>query len=302
MIKVNYLQNKELREWYRKEIFAKIMKVKLPSIITKSGTIWIKILSDERFLCDILFEPLSLLLRRYKWITRYMKCSKMRKRLDNCIISHYINPNFLNGLKHELMKRMDIKICPYCNQQYIYAISFDDNDIKYLGDIDHVLPKTQYGLFALSLWNLVPSCKSCNQSFKGRKKVDILLPTEDGFGDDCIFRIDFQLVEAMMGESDNFDVYWETRPQGYNKNKIDKIEQNLEVFKLNELYKVHKQEIKSLLRRKRICYSGIYRGIKIIPAKSENDLLDFWFGEYLDEANYTLYTHAKMIHDILLKN
>ena len=280
MIKVNYLNDPHLKEWYCEKILKKIKSVDKSNVSTTNyGKIWNQRLLNEEILHDIICEPLSLLQKRYKWIANYMRCPNMRAKLNQTIISHYIKYSLLDTtLRRELMSRMNVKVCPYCNQQYIYAISFENNENEkiYLGDLDHVLPKSAYELFALSLWNLVPSCKSCNQSFKRTKNVNILSPIEDGFNDDCIFTVDFKSAGAVIGESYDFEVSWKTVPQENNQDKINKIEQNLNLFKLNELYEVHKQEVKAILRRKKLCSTGIYRGINIVPENSENDLLHFW--------------------------
>ena len=81
----------------------------------------------------------------------------------NKIISNIFDYTFIDtSFRRELFKKMDVKVCPYCNQDYIQTTA----DGRYLGDLDHVLPKKIYALFSMSLWNLVPSCKACNQTLK----------------------------------------------------------------------------------------------------------------------------------------
>lgn len=55
-----------------------------------------------------------------------------------------------------------MRVCPYCGLEYVDVL----DDGRYLGDLDHVYPKSICTLFSLSIWNLIPSCKKCNQSLK----------------------------------------------------------------------------------------------------------------------------------------
>jgi len=50
-------------------------------------------------------------------------------------------------------------------------------------ELDHFLPKHKYPLFSMSAYNLVPSCKICNQSLKGEIEFnyeEFYSPFEEG--------------------------------------------------------------------------------------------------------------------------
>lgn len=150
---------------------------------------------------------------------------------------------------------MDVTVCPYCNRQYIQSYG-DGQEERYLGDLDHLYPKAYYGLYALSLWNLLPSCKACNQKFKGRGNHTILFPTERGFEDDCVLHPDCHSAAAMIGADENFELSWEIDASA-SPELAEKIRNNLSLFKLNEVYQYHKTDVKDLLRKKYL-YSGAY--------------------------------------------
>ena len=62
--------------------------------------------------------------------------------------------------------------CPYCNYIIIDVtdISREDDERTILRaylDIDHFMPKSQNPFFAISYFNLIPSCHSCNSTEKG---------------------------------------------------------------------------------------------------------------------------------------
>ena len=51
-----------------------------------------------------------------------------------------------------------IDTCVYCNRNY--TINLTKTHAR--AELDHWFPKTQFPLFALSFYNLIPSCHSCN--------------------------------------------------------------------------------------------------------------------------------------------
>lgn len=66
--------------------------------------------------------------------------------------------------------------CPYCNEFSVRIIKvkkLDRQELVMLCDIDHFYPKHMFPYLALSFYNHIPSCKTCNQTFKGGKSFDI---------------------------------------------------------------------------------------------------------------------------------
>lgn len=62
--------------------------------------------------------------------------------------------------------------CPYCNDRLVEIVKKNktaplaNDNIAYF-DLDHFYPKSIYPFFALSFYNLIPSCHICNSSEKG---------------------------------------------------------------------------------------------------------------------------------------
>lgn len=298
----------KLREWYWKTIKNIIDKKRKPSPKEDFEIIWTERLSDNKIIYDIIFEELSVLVLKYKWMKEYVnKCKNNDFAKVNNIISQYMNADILSKeIRFALMEKMGVRVCPYCNQQYIYAIRFGGKDGRYLGDLDHVMPKKAYPLFALSLWNLIPACKSCNQLFKRDQQTEILSPIEAGFDEDCVFKIQYRSISAMKGASQEFDVKWEIRDGNDKSEKKQKIANNIDVFKLNELYEGHKGEIQLILWKKAIYSNKVYQDsientIELI-SKGERQAEKFVYGIELSERKFGEQPHAKMIHDIVKYN
>ena len=311
MVKVEYMKDVELREWYWEVVCNIMNKKKKKNKSTPQDDlekIWVKRLTDNKVLYDIIFEELSVLVLKYEWIKEYVdKCGKNDYVMGNNIISKYINGKMLSKeIRFALMEKMNVRVCPYCNQQYVYAIRYNKHDGQYLGDLDHVMPKQAYPLFALSLWNLVPSCKSCNQLFKRNHKKEILSPIEEGFDEDCILRIKYHSVNAIKGSSLDFDVEWNINDCTDKRKKKQKMANNIDVFKLNDLYKEHKREIRSILWKKAICSNKAYQNSlnSIIKSLSggEMKIEDFLYGMNISERKFSEQPHSKMIYDIVKYN
>lgn len=101
------------------------------------------------------------------------------------IIDYSILPS---ELRHKLMNSIGIRTCPYCNRNYIS--SYGEKGNKSTADLDHFYQKKQYPLFALSLFNFVPSCSVCNSRMKNTYPADsALYPYEEGFEDDARFEL-----------------------------------------------------------------------------------------------------------------
>lgn len=66
---------------------------------------------------------------------------------------------------YDLCLKSRSKTCPYCNHSYAFSIQRHKRGFR--PTLDHYYDKATYPHLALSLYNLVPSCYSCNSSLKG---------------------------------------------------------------------------------------------------------------------------------------
>ncbi|MFK3725476.1 hypothetical protein ACI2KE_16745 [Pseudomonas monteilii] len=67
---------------------------------------------------------------------------------------------------YALCRKSKTRICPYCNHAYAFTVQSENGDFR--PTLDHFYYKDEYPHLALSLYNLVPSCSSCNSSLKGK--------------------------------------------------------------------------------------------------------------------------------------
>ena len=74
----------------------------------------------------------------------------------------------------DYFKEIGIKVCVYCNAHL--AITAERNNSKRIAQfqVDHFIPKNKYPGLSVSLYNLYPSCASCN-NIKSTDEVDFQL-------------------------------------------------------------------------------------------------------------------------------
>ncbi|MBY8933987.1 hypothetical protein [Pseudomonas fluorescens] len=68
---------------------------------------------------------------------------------------------------YSLCQKSSYRLCPYCQQGLAITIFRDKHTKSLRPTLDHFYPKKKYPFLALSLYNLIPSCHSCNSSLKG---------------------------------------------------------------------------------------------------------------------------------------
>lgn len=155
--------------------------------------------------------------------------------------------------RHSFMAELGIKVCPYCNRQYItsYYIKKEGKKVvRSTTDTDHYYPKSYFPLLSMNLYNMIPSCQICNSRMKIDKvqKVDEahLYPYKDK-SDSLQFEIEFEELEQLYNFSPK-NVHITLKAFGGEKKK-KKGEQSKKIFKLEDVYEAHQEEIFYLKER-----------------------------------------------------
>ena len=226
---------------------------------------------------------------------------KVVKRFNDVVSIRFDYQNILgqSKVRAELVKKLDIKICPYCNRQFIN--SFTDSEYEktwYLGDIDHILPKSDFPLFSLSFYNLIPVCKVCNQLFKKNKIVNLLNPYFEGFGKDVTLTFRYKTVKEMVGLEPTLNFSWEMA-DGLDKNKTEKYCNNIRVFHLNDVYKSNAKEFQKIARLKFYSEEKAYKHKLQKYGGIDEKMI---YGVSLSEDKFQEELLSKAIYDIVYRN
>lgn len=106
------------------------------------------------------------------------------EKVTNCWKYIFNYDSFVKNHSYQLAEKLDVRVCPYCNRQYTSTVIIkSDKDIGnrkerrfniIRPEFDHYFPQERYPMFALSLYNLIPSCHVCNSNIKGKKELDII--------------------------------------------------------------------------------------------------------------------------------
>lgn len=269
---------------------------------------FIYLIYDESFMTDLLVEPIEKIRNKYMFVNKYIQEVEKTNRnyrgkylindvIDalNLCIDLVINYEYTKKYQSEIIDALNIRVCPYCNAQYIPYYEYNNKKYR-TSELDHVLPKSIYPLFSMSLMNLIPSCSACN-GMKNSSVKPILNPYFNGFGDDCYLRVIPNDVNGMYGYSKKFRLKWTTVDSSNNK---DKINNNIDVFRLNEIYEFHKPIFAKILRIKQDVLNNKNKYIQqIIPCIENEELL---YGTSFKEENFQNEQFAKAIYDIVNKN
>lgn len=163
--------------------------------------------------------------------------------------------------------------------------------------LDHFIPKAKFPYFALSLYNLVPSCYSCNSKFKGAMEfkdinnLKFLSPSSNSFSlfKDLEFKLYFNVPGIYFKRKiKNVNALKDIRVDIENIGGIEEFDIYLDMFKLKGRYVYHKNESLKLIQKRKL-YSDTEIGeIAKISGRDINDIKSDIFGSVIfndDEKN-----------------
>ena len=209
------------------------------------------------------------------------------------------------SFRNNIMSSLNISVCPYCNRQYITSwddvknIKSTNKRRKSTADLDHFYPKSEYSLFALSLFNFVPSCQVCNSRMKLSSFLDDngnrpIYPYTESFDDSAVFKASTtalinnskKLLEVWLGENEaDLKVMLEIHSSNSDPLKEKRIKRSNELFHIEDIYQAHKCIVSELMLKRRIYDDGEYlNGLRNIFENFDHDT----FFKSSDDAMYKI--------------
>lgn len=198
----------------------------------------------------------------------------------------------------EIVKKYGIRSCPYCNENYIINREIEEGKKYATAQIDHFFPKDKFPIFAISLYNLIPSCTSCNH-IKTNRYLGIS-PHDR--------RYDFSKISISYSPK-NVDFL-------YNENGFDVdficddielkklIDVNLDELGIRDAYSMHKDYMVEIMKKAQI-YTNEYRKDMINEFKdlfeTDQELIQTLFGNYIREEELLKRPLAKLTRDLLIE-
>jgi hypothetical protein len=280
---LNIFKNNRLIKKENKKIVFDISKNGIDNLLKKKFKKFDTNISLEKIiLADLnyLYE-----IKRYTDTNKYIKIfTKKEKDYFLTLYSRLKKANFIQDL--------DIKVCPYCNRNYIFNFN-KKNGKNATAQLDHFFDKSTYPYLAISLYNLVPSCSTCNLR-KSSKDIKLIHPYQNSLDKFVKFNLDIKNIEFYYKEN-GFEITPKTD---------DKIAQNnIDIFNLEDLYQNHKDIISDILKRK-VIYSDDYINELLQKYEgtlfnSKDELIGLIHCNYIDKKDINKRPLSKLTIDIL---
>lgn len=218
----------------------------------------------------------------------FQKGSENNRILRNLFVTH----GYEQMHKRDFIKRVNIDTCPYCNRNLITFLS-DDGKIK--PPIDHFYPASKFPMLALSYYNLIPSCQTCN-GFDCKGDIN---PDDEDIQNPYLltnkeFKFTFKPLQINMVspfvDKTSIKIYFSQKVAGH-----------LKVFKLEKLYEQHADIVLEMVVKGKVEYAKEYRkylrdftDIRLTEGEIDRMIL----GNYSTEAELHKRPFAKLSQDI----
>lgn len=204
-----------------------------------------------------------------------------------------------------LAKKISVRTCLYCNRNYTLTVQKGSRRTDKITrpEFDHFFDKDDHPLLALSIYNLIPSCKTCNSSLKGRKKFN-LKNNLHPFIDDVVNYYNFKYkphdVKSIIGGGSNLEI--EIIVNSGVRSLDKKIEKSKEIFRLEEIFSAHSEELKDLFdirhRYSQKYFEELFKKYALLGLKYD-EVYKTVFGAYHQESEFSKRPFSKLKKDIL---
>ena len=229
---------------------------------------------------------------KYIKIWNYCYSKKEKKEIEEAFdyAGHRKKPDFM-----EHFKKLNIKSCPFCNNNYIYFYEEGAKKFNTLATLEHYYPKSKYPHLSLSFYNLIPSCNTCNSKFKGNETHEgkILHPYFEDFNEKAKFSVSVNSLSV------NKNIELEVNL----KSNDERCNTSIDRFQLDKIYKQHNDIAKEIWNKAQIynesqieeLYKSFYKDL----GYSKEDVKNMIFCNYLHKDDIHKRNHSKLTQDIL---
>ena len=193
-------------------------------------------------------------------------------------------------------KKLNIKSCPFCNNNYVYFYKTGANKYNTIATLEHYYPKSKYPHLSLSFFNLIPSCNTCNSKFKGSDKIhvgNIIHPYYEDFSK----KANFSVSVTSLGIEKDIEL-------NINLKSSDKrCKTSIDRFQLDKIYTTHNDIAKEIWNKSQVYNDSrideLYKSFYKELGYSKENVKDMVFGNYLNNDDINKTNHSKLTQDIL---
>lgn len=186
----------------------------------------------------------------------------------------------------EFMDSLGITVCPYCNRNFV-----NSTKERTMCQFDHFFNKDKYPLLAVSFYNLIPVCSSCNHA-KGKKEIKYS-PHDKKYKTNDLVNFDFSII--------GMDYLFNDKDLKIELDGDKDFNQNIKALMLDEVYQLHTDVVQECIKKTMI-FNPDYLDYLCTEYKdlfdSKEELYKLVFGNYIDEESFGKRPLSKLMHDI----
>jgi hypothetical protein len=243
-----------------------------------------------------------------------LKLTENEEQSTKIIFEYVYERYFQKPFGKDFLNHLNIDTCVYCNRNYTLDFKNLNNS---RAQLDHWFPKANFPILALSFYNLIPSCQSCNHiKGDGTKLIKKILKNENAtnleiqkwWKEDALKYLNHPYIDKNDFKFTWFFVNNFNDTNVEIREKCNKTKNTLEFNKTKEIYNTSSEkELKDLLDL-RYKYSKNYLDIlnKTFEGLnlSKEEAYRMIFGIETKEEDYHKRPFSKFKHDIIeeLKN
>lgn len=191
-----------------------------------------------------------------------------------------------------IIGKANVNVCPYCNLSYTY-----NRKEKVTAQLDHFFSKSEYPMFSLCYYNLIPSCPACNH-IKLDNSEKMSSPYEENAFENM--EITWRLFDGSNPNEKTLRELSNVIQINIESNKAGDIN-NIKIMELNEAYNYHKEYASEIIKKMQSYLDEdskkLIQSIAFKNAISDDEIEYFYFGTCLDEAKNTDRILSKMVRD-----
>lgn len=242
----------------------------------------------------------------FKALSKYK--DSLKKKVSKIFNYDYFSKKAENRYDaYDLAKKLNVRTCLYCNRNYCLTVMIGrrDQDKFTRPEFDHFFDKGDNPLLSLSIFNLIPSCKTCNSSLKGKKKFSLnsyVHPYLDNVINYYTYQFVPHDVSSILGGKSNLSL--EIKIASGNITMDKKIKISKDLFRLEEIMSAHSEEIRDLFDIKHRFSERYFEELFKTYNKlglNHDDVYRVIFGVHYQEANFSNRPFSKLKKDILIE-
>ncbi len=203
----------------------------------------------------------------------------MSERDDVKVLFNY-ETKFQTPISKFFEKHVEVHTCYFCNIEFINTFITQDEKMKNGFTLDHYIDKGKYPYLALSLYNLIPSCYTCNTKVKGIHPIETLSPSSKyfDFKNKVKFKTFIQNSNLQIDSEEDFALL-------LKEDFSDIYEQYIDILELNGRYAYHKYKVIEMINKRKAYPDSRIKELAALTQKTHEEVKQDLFGAYLYDAD-----------------